>query len=199
MKNLSAALVKAQTELHAPTKNRTVTVRSDKGSYKFDYATLDGIVEGVLRPVLPNHGLWFTQFYADGQMMTRIIHESGEFLDAGVPMPNLPSKPQEAGSLLSYFKRYSLCSAFALVAEDDDDANVASGNSFEASQRPKADPTPKLINGAQRDLLATTAGAKGVTVQQICERYKVADLLKLTVDQAKEELARIEKLEVVNG
>lgn len=197
MKNLSAALVKAQGELHAPVKNRTVRVKSDKGSYTFDYATLDGIVEGVLRPVLPNHGLWFTQFYADGQMMTRIIHESGEYLDAGVPMPSLPSKPQEAGSILSYFKRYSLCSAFALVAEEDDDANVASGNTYEAT--PKADPTPKLINAAQRDLLATTAGAKGVTAQQICERYQVADLLKLTVDQAKAELARLEKLEVANA
>ena len=68
--------------------------------------------------------------------------------------------------------------------------------------QPKADPTPeatKLINARQRDLLATCATAKGVTVQQICERYKVSDLLKLTVADAKEEMARIEKLEPANA
>lgn len=134
-KNLAAALVAAQFDLSAPAKNRTVKVKSEKGSYSFDYATLDGIVEHTLRPVLPKHGLWFAQLYADGQMVTRIIHESGETMDCGVPMPNLSPKPQEAGSLISYFKRYSLCQAFGLVAEEDDDGNIAQGNGFDAAPR----------------------------------------------------------------
>lgn len=132
---LASALVAAQAELHAPPKNRTVKVKSDRGSYSFDYATLDSIVEGLLRPVLPKHGLWFVQSVRDGHMVTMIVHESGETLECGVPMPNLPAKPQEAGSLISYFKRYSLCAAFGLVAEEDDDANVAQGNGFEAKPR----------------------------------------------------------------
>jgi hypothetical protein len=145
--SLAASLVAAQSELHAPAKNRTVNV---PGKYKFDYATLDEITERVLRPVLPKHGLWFVQGVKDGHMVTTILHEGGETFDAGhLPMPTpANARPQEAGSLVTYYKRYSLCAAFGLVADEDDDGTAASGETFQTSAR-----KPANVNGkaAKRD------------------------------------------------
>ena len=175
--NLSAALIEAQKALSAPKKDRTVAVKSDRGSYKFDYATLDGIVEKTLRPVLPEHGLWFAQFVSDGQMVTRIIHSSGDYLDCGIPMPTLPPQPQQAGSLISYFKRYSLCTAFGLVAEDDDDANVAEGNAYTASDKIKS------VSEDQLRQLQHEAAATGANLQAFCKLFRVPSLKDLPADQ----------------
>lgn len=172
---LAAALVAAQNELHAPTKNRTVKVRSDKGNYSFDYATLDSIVESLLRPVLPKHGLWFVQGFKEGQMVTTIVHESGDTMECGVPMPPMPPKPQEAGSLISYFKRYSLCAAFGLVAEEDDDGNVASGNAYEAANRNGAARNAK-IDDAQIALLQTLIAASGASADAFLDYMGVKRL-----------------------
>ncbi|NIJ09429.1 hypothetical protein FHS31_003061 [Sphingomonas vulcanisoli] len=125
---LATSLIAAQLELRAPTKNRSVSVRSGRENYDFAYASLNSIIEQVLRPVLPAHGLWFLQYTQHGDgghaMVTEIIHTSGEIRLCPVAMPDLPSNPHEAGSLISYFKRYALCAAFELVAEDDDDAQL---------------------------------------------------------------------------
>ena len=43
---LYAALAKAQGSMSNPTKNREVSVKSDRGAYKFAYATLDAILDG---------------------------------------------------------------------------------------------------------------------------------------------------------
>jgi hypothetical protein len=133
---LIEALGAAQAAITGVDKNREVTVKPKKKgdyqppSYKFKYATLDNIIHHLRTPLTEN-GLWFTQFVADGRMVTRILHNSGQWLDAGVPMPNVSGTPQEIGAIISYFKRYSLSAAFAIVTEEDDDA----GNTVEAEDR----------------------------------------------------------------
>lgn len=173
---LNKALVEAQKQLRAPTKNRTVKVKSDKGSYSFDYATLDGIVEATLRPVLPDLGLWFVQFTSEGQMVTRILHESGESMDCGIPMPNLPAKPQEAGSLISYFKRYSLCAAFGLASEEDDDGNIAQGNGFAAEPRGNA---VAKVSPEQLEKLQDEADAVQADLMRFCKYMGVQSLKEI--------------------
>ena len=129
--NLNAALIAAQAELPAPRKDREVEVfsRRTNSKYKFKYATMAGMME-TDKPVLARHGLGFVQFVSDGAMVTRILHKSGEALDCPLPMPSLPDAPQEAGSLITYFKRYSYSAAFGRVADEEDDANIAEGNSY---------------------------------------------------------------------
>lgn len=50
--------------------------------------------------------------------------ESGEVMDYNADMPLGPD-PQKNGSIITYYRRYSLQSLLALEAEDDD-GNVAS-------------------------------------------------------------------------
>ena len=123
------AMVRFQSEGHGIERNREVEVQmkqkpgSDRpaGKYKFKYSSLDHIMAQI-RPHLADNGLAVQQFQANGQMVTRILHSSGQWMDCGLPMPNVSGSPQDIGSIISYFRRYSLSAALCLVTEEDDDA-----------------------------------------------------------------------------
>lgn len=129
--SLNTALVAVQSQLENPEQNKTVTVKTQKGTYKFKYATLGSIID-LIRPVLKSHGLMFSQTVEAGAdrlwMVTTIRHEDGESFCSRIPMPALPSQCQEIGSVLTYMKRYSLCAALGIAAEEDDEAKAATEN-----------------------------------------------------------------------
>lgn len=137
MEKITAALAKAQAAITAPNRNREVTVRQrNGGTYSFRYTTLDALIEHI-RPHIAANGLWFTQSIENNVMTTRIHHASGECIECTIPMPPMPPNPQECGSIVTYFRRYSLQLAFGLASDEDDDANIASGNEY--TVRAKAD------------------------------------------------------------
>ena len=118
---LVAALALAQAKIINVEKNRSVEVKMKTGGkYSFNYTTFDAIVHQIREPLTEN-GLWFMQYVEDGRMVTKIVHGSGEWMDCGVPMPDLTGSPQDIGSLLSYFRRYSLSAAFGIASEEDSD------------------------------------------------------------------------------
>ena len=58
--------------------------------------------------------------------------------------PLNPVDPQKTGASITYAKRYLLCTAFNVIAEEDDDGNDASDNK---PTLPKKKPTPmKQVN-----------------------------------------------------
>lgn len=177
------ALAKAQSEITAPTKNREVEVqlRDNKGKYKFKYATLDHLIEHVRGPLTAN-GLWFIQRTEPGAMVTVITHESGETYESAIPMPNLPAKPQEAGSILTYFRRYSLSIALGLASDEDDDANVAEGNGYE--QRGNNTKTAAKISDADWALLTQLIEATKTDAGKLCEYYNAKSTKDLSPDAA---------------
>jgi hypothetical protein len=109
-----------------------------KGKYKYRYATLPGILNHI-RPEMAKNGLWYTQRVVSGHMVTRIIHQSGEWFDTGhVPMPDMKGDPQGIGAIISYFKRYSLTAAMGLAADDDDGETGEREVAFHARGAPEA-------------------------------------------------------------
>lgn len=191
--SLNAALVAAQGEMTAPRKDREVTVKMKTGgSYKFSYATMAGMVEAD-KPILARHGLGFVQFVENGALVTRIVHESGDHLDCPLPMPNLPNAPQEAGSIITYFKRYSYSAAFGRVADEEDDANIAEGNDYTPRSAARAE-LIAMITDEQRSLMTALIPAAGKTVQGICEAYNVSAITELTEAKAASAIARLQAL-----
>ncbi len=131
---IATALVAAQASLSLPKKNKEVTVKSDKGSYKFEYTTFDTIIEQVRGPLTKND-LWFVQTLNAANeglatLTTMLLHKSGQWISSTVRVPG-SGRMQEFGSQLTYLKRYSLASMLGIASEEDDDANVADGNSIE--------------------------------------------------------------------
>lgn len=115
---ISPALVAALGELRGVAKD------SKNPHFKNDYASLEAVIE-TARPVLLSHGLAFMQGlgeYVGGAMTvsTRIIHESGEWIESDFQMPVGKSDPQGTASASTYARRYSLMGILGLPAVDDD-------------------------------------------------------------------------------
>lgn len=159
---LVEALAKAQAKITAPPRNREVTVRPRNGGtpYKFEYTTLDALIEHVRGPLTQN-GLWFTQTMQRGVdnsgffLCTTLVHSSGEWIASEMPIYDSNGTNQEMGSLLTYRKRYALSAILGLASDMDDDANEADGNTVEnvrdrspAPKPPGRSPTPDAAKQA---------------------------------------------------
>ena len=79
-------------------------------------------------------------------LTTRLIHESGEWIEDTATMPLPRHDPQGFGSAMTYCRRYALAAAVG-VYQDDDDANAASG-----MDKPKAKGIIKPTAGAYEAL-----------------------------------------------
>lgn len=127
---LAAALAKAQRAMGAATKDRTADVRSDKGAYKYAYATLAAVWESIREPLTAN-GLAVVQQVstsAEGvSVQTTLAHESGESVSAETRMPVGLKTPQGYGSAITYARRYGLSGLVGVVADEDDDGAEAVG------------------------------------------------------------------------
>lgn len=97
---------------------------------KNKYANLEATLD-VIEPALLAHGILMMQGPGgDGDVIsldTLLMHESGEWFRSVLTLkPSKQANPQDAGSVVTYARRYSLQGIFALAAEDDD-GNAGSG------------------------------------------------------------------------
>lgn len=123
--DLFKAFIKFQSEVKQPKKNAI------NPHFRSNYSTLDEIIRTVT-PILTAHGLAVIQeVTGDGAtvtVITRIIHESGEWLETDpLTLKCEKTTPQGQGSAASYGRRYALSAVLGISSEDDDDGNQASG------------------------------------------------------------------------
>jgi hypothetical protein len=145
---LATSFAAAQKNFAPIPKNREVTVRSQKGDYKFKYATLDAILSATV-PALAEQGLSLVQAVihdpeGNPGLETTLYHSSGEWLRNITPMfvtgrqtqdgRQLPPSNQEFGSAQSYARRYGASALLCLAADEDDDGNIVDGNHIEGSR-----------------------------------------------------------------
>ena len=148
---IAPALVRAQGAMENPPRNRSVQVRTQAGSYTFRYATLDKITD-MIRHALVENGLCLLQPIVGTErgpaLVTRLLHESGQWLECEVLLPALGNNPQAFGSAVTYVRRYSVCALLNIAADEDDDANRAAGNHY-ADAAPAA--ARAAAKGASKD------------------------------------------------
>ena len=187
---LAAALAKARAEFPPIRKNCTVKVRTRTGAdYSFEYADYGAICEAVTKPLAKN-GLAFTHLIQDGCVVTLLMHESGEYLPSSIPI-NKCANPQEYGSQVTYMKRYGLSGILGIATEDDDDGNLAAGNTANKAPNPKEEPAPVVASPEQiaqiKDAVGKLANTDEATdTDKICTFYKVDSITKLSEKDAKD-------------
>lgn len=134
----AAAFIAAQSEMTEITKGQ----KADMGTYSYNFANIADVL-GDVRPVLNKHGLGITQAEVtngrDVETWTTILHVSGQYRTDGPLAFNGGSNPQQAGSAITYARRYAALASLGLASEDDDGAKAA--NEPTASKRGK--PAPK--------------------------------------------------------
>lgn len=153
---LAPALIKAQAKLKNAKLNKV------NPHFKSRYADLAEIRDTV-NPVLTDNGLaviQFTTFDLDGfALVTRLLHESGEYIDSTYPLPGNVDKPQQMGSAITYARRYMLAAMCGITAEEDDDGNAAQENPNGRGQSPSKGAAKN--NGANPKANSQEAGASG--------------------------------------
>lgn len=154
MKNIAAALVKAQKEFGPALKTST------NPHFRSKYADLSACVEAVIDG-LNNNGIYLMQLTEEHptgvKVSTTFIHESGEQISGGsLYVPAAKNDPQGFGSALSYARRYSLMAACGIAPEDDD------GNSAKAPvNRPAVSAPPPVPPVAKPAAPATPPKVEG--------------------------------------
>jgi len=121
--NLVKALAAFQGKMTAVKKDAT------NPFYKSRYATLDTIWESIRKPLSEN-GLSVAQtmnLTPDNKSVleTTLYHTSGEWINGTQLVNPVKDDPQSLGSAISYARRYSLSAILGIVADEDDDANIA--------------------------------------------------------------------------
>lgn len=174
---LAKALAAAQAEIENASKNTV------NGQFRNKYADLAEVLNTV-RPVFSKHGLAIVQFpgYENGlvSVETIVTHDSGQWMSNTLSGPCTKPDPQGVGSCISYYRRYSLAAA-AGIAQEDDDANAASGkgqNTDSVPSKPVA--SPKQIDAINRGLEKL-----GITESTFCVKYGVGFIKEMTPEVAR--------------
>ena len=118
---VAAALVAFQGEMP------TVGFDAKNPFLKNKYASLTQLVE-TAKPYLLKHGLAVTQLINGSQVVTMLLHSSGQYIssvtdlhiDAGKGL----SSSQTAGVAITYARRYAYASILGLVADEDNDGHT---------------------------------------------------------------------------
>lgn len=144
IKELAAALAKAQGDIKAVAKDRT------NPHFRNKYATLDAIMDAVRQP-LAKQGLSILQGTEreDGGVcvVTRLVHSSGEWVESGVLVPVDKQNAQGVGSALTYGRRYGVSAMLALATDEDDDGTAAG----QAKPEKKAEKKPERVTPPKFD------------------------------------------------
>ena len=181
---ISVALLKAQRAITFASKD------AKNPHFKNTYADLPAVIDAV-KPALNEAGIVFLQSASPSDagtlcLTTRLVHESGEWIEdtAAVPLPK--NDPQGYGSAMTYARRYSLAAITGLY-QDDDDGNgamkPASRSGFDFADAKRSVQTAPSLN-ALKDVY--TAHMKRATPEQQAELTDAKDLRKQQLTPTKE-------------
>jgi len=188
---LSAALVKAQAEMSGAVKD------SANPFFKSSYADLNSVIKAIKEP-FAKYGLAYTQLPINDDkgvgVTTRLIHESGEWLECGYTLPLGFAKkdgvleprldPQSAGSAITYARRYAL-QAMAGIPAVDDDAEMAMGR----TQKPVGGRITRKQAQTLHELLSSTEA----DVSKFCAVFNCSDVDSMEASYYDKAFAMLQK------
>lgn len=140
-----------------------VKKNSKNPHFKNTYADLNALLEAV-EPVLLENGLLLLQPITENRVWSVVYDiESDEKIESYIDLP-ASINPQQMGSAITYYRRYTLQSLLSLQAVDDD-ANMAS--------KPSNVAKPPITT--ERVKKAIESGAEAIK--------QLTDLFELTAEQ----------------
>ena len=141
IKSLAVAMCKAQGEMGGAIKDAANPFFQSK------YADLGAVVKAIKEP-FSNNGLSYVQFPIEDNgrigVETILMHDSGEWLSNLFTVALNKQDAQQAGSALTYCRRYAL-QAIAGIPSEDDDGQAAS-HSNNTKSVTKGAPAPTKID-----------------------------------------------------
>lgn len=146
-----------------PTKNG--------GEVKFSYADLSEIMQKSI-PILNKIGLGIYQSFHATALKTIVFDAEGNNIDSTIILPIDNVTAQQAGSIITYFKRYSICAILGIVADDDNEEILEAVKPVQ-KQPQQQQAAQKWINEKElreiEDLLATDYEKGKRLIDKICK------------------------------
>ena len=142
--------------------------------FKKSYSDINAITEAV-EPILLENGLLLLQPIQGNSVCTQIICiDSNELIESCMELP-AGLNPQQMGSCLTYYRRYTLVSLCSLQSVDDD-ANLASV--------PVKASKPAITTERFEEALISIENGK-YTFEKIIEAFELTDLQKQAINLTK--------------
>lgn len=141
---IAPALLAVQKAVVGTTRDKVGKIVTTKGSYQYNYSDLSSVLDEIKGPLNDNGIVILQSPTADASgvaVHTRLLHESGEWVEETLYMPVTQGTPQAYGSAITYCRRYSAQSMLGLKAEDDDGKEAS-------KPATKADPVIDRIKSA---------------------------------------------------
>lgn len=182
MTTLAESFLAAQTEF----PEIGTDSEADAGSFSYTYASLPAITKAVY-PVLHKHGFAVSQPLIDGQLLTNLIHKSGEKMTSSMACSAENLNPQDFGKKVTYYRRYALVSMLGLSPDKDVDALGVEATEPASTPPPKRDhldETVEMLLANKRDLVKAWSPTSDTVAKA---HYAVRDLLT-TLDADEDEL-----------
>jgi hypothetical protein len=128
---IAAAGAKAQAELRPALKDAT------NPAFRSKYADLAAVMDAAR--VYARHGIavWQDVQVTDAgvAVLTRLTHTSGQWIECGPFVVPVGKKDAHGvGSAASYAKRYAICAALGIAADEDEDGNAAAARTTAAAK-----------------------------------------------------------------
>lgn len=152
---LFEALARAQAKFDQVKKSGKANIPTKSGAnYTYNFAKLSDVL-GATIPALNAEGIYFSQhpnysLSSNGAMVTivsTLSHKSGASIShESIPLFYNMNDAKQAGSVMTYLRRYGACQLLGIEGDDDDDAHVATmNNSYNnyKSKQPAAKQAPR--------------------------------------------------------
>ena len=199
---ISPALVSAVNAMEGVAK----TTENDgfkKNGKASKYATLADCIEASRTALLANglcviQGPGATNTEAKTLCITtRIIHDSGEWIETDFDMPLTKWSPHEAGSATTYGRRFALMAMLGLAPVEDDDGNAASGLKVEKNPSISVHPEGPDFWGAEGPGMSAAQAKKegwGETLDGWLGQIAVLPTTQAWQDWCRENAADVKRL-----
>lgn len=200
IKEITAALLGFHKEVSSIPKSST------NPFFKSKYADLSTILSNIDEPLL-NNGLVVSQWpEGENELTTRLMHASGEWMESKYTLKPVKSTPQDAGSAITYQRRYAIGAILSLNIDEDDDGNKASQNKKEDAGKENKNGTtlhnhtkiekdglPLITNGQFKSACERIEGGELNIYYKVIADFSMTkeqtDLLKLIYDKSKKQPA----------
>ena len=164
---LFEALARAQANFDQVKKSGKANIPTKSGgNYSYNFAKLSDVLAATV-PALNAEGIFFSQkpnysLSSNAPMLTivsTLSHKSGASISyESIPLFYNMNDAKQAGSIMTYLRRYGACQILGIEGDDDDDAHVATMNNSSNYNNYKSNQQTRQQSPAAKQQSATKQG-----------------------------------------
>ncbi len=161
---IASAFIAAQAEFPEIPKDSEATKRWQKDGkwqeFTYRYGSLPAILKACA-PILHKHKLAVSQSFDNGDIVTSLIHESGDEMQSRLACSSEGLKPQDFGGKITYYRRYALVAMLGICPDEDTDAAGVDAPEPTPAPAPEPGAPPTNVDTKKYLTAVTNLAARG--------------------------------------